>query len=467
MTATIREIKAALDANSEYSLSLKQQLTELRNQLLLNLEKQRLLRTSNRMKMWESYSTGRRCAEIRREKHFDAPHFMMILKCVNKGYGDFEINIPTNNRDVQYWRKKSKISISPTQKDKFLMNSMPIFHQSRNISKIEKNIIIQSARCEYIEKAKAHLMQQKNAKQSLSASEQNVLHSELMRLNESNPIEIDNNLLNWTHISTYFINRHKAKLSDDIQMVKYRKPAEYEKIWNNYCLCDNSSWSEEERQILIEIVEKYKGFNWLQIHKEFERKLSGNKRGFIGILRYYQQNVNKIQVNHDWTRTDDEILIQTSKEYGENDHLSQSFYLDRRLPHQCACRLNTATGSGDVEWSKDEELQLMLLVNAKKNIKWSHANIFVEGKNDLQCRDRWNNCLKNLCVDKATKLNLCQIVFVIELLIRDCTSKQTLWGKWKDISYVLSWYEYNQWNKIYAEESKRQKKKLKSVKDGL
>eukprot|EP01084_Bolivina_argentea_P148742 259989_1 len=142
----------ALESNLQYASSLNKQLHELQIQLLCNLEKQRLLKSRQQIKTWESYSSRRRCALMRRLKFFESPfHMYFIKKTPNVKGNEYSIIEPINNIDTNYWLNKSKII---AHKTKGFQEYVPIFHLSKNISRIEKNIIITSVRCEYIEKSK-------------------------------------------------------------------------------------------------------------------------------------------------------------------------------------------------------------------------------------------------------------------------------------------------------------------------
>eukprot|EP01084_Bolivina_argentea_P148743 259990_1 len=148
-----------LESNLQYASSLKKQLNELRVQLLCNLEKQRLLKSRQQITIWESYSSRRLCALMRRAKFFESPFHMYIIKKIPKVIGnEYSIIEPINNIDTNYWLKNSKILVSNNfnieYKTKGFQEYVPIFHLSKNISRIEKNIIITSVRCEYIEKSK-------------------------------------------------------------------------------------------------------------------------------------------------------------------------------------------------------------------------------------------------------------------------------------------------------------------------
>ena len=473
------ELSVALALNLKYQSSLLQQLNTLRTQLFLNLEKQRLLTSERMIKLWSKYSTGRRCAVMRREKFFDSPHFIYIINKIKNSKGnEYNISLPTNNKDTNYWLKKSKIELPENEcvKSSAFQKYFPIFHLSKNISRIEKNIIITSARMEYIEKAKQKIYSDKNYDQE-NVERNNKLRSKLLKLDSCAPIDIDSSLLDWNRICTYFIIKHKNKLSDDIQMVKYREINEYETIWYNYILCDNSSWSKEEISTLNTIAMKYNGHNWIKIHSEFIDALKSKNmyknRTCLSIFKFYQQSINKIHTRHDWTRNDDEILILISKKYGENDHMSQSFYLDRRLPHQCAARLQHATGTDKVIWTKSQDLTLLLLVKSFIQSKtiWSKARDFLTSKTDSQCRERYNHYLKNVCnhdINQQHLLNVQQVIFIINLLIKD---GYNLWSSWCDISYILNWYEYNYWHRTWKKWKCKQdvafKDKHKNIKHAL
>lgn len=477
----------ALNLNLKYQTSLEQQLNTLRIQLLLNLEKQRLLKSNGMIKLWSKYSTGRRCAIMRREKLFDSPHFIYIVNKIKNAKGnEFNVSIPKKNKDTIYWLKKSKIILPDNEciKSSAFQKYLPIFHLSKTISRIEKNIIITSARCEYIEKAKKQLLEDIN-KDKQNAERNNKLRQKLLKLDSCSPIDIDSSLLDWNRICKHFIIKHKNKLSDDIQMVKHREINEYETIWYNYILCDNSSWDKFEINILNKIVNKYNGHNWIKIHSEFIEKLKTEKniyknRTCLSIFKFYQQSINKIHTRHDWTRNDDEILILISKKYGENDHMSQSFYLDRRLPHQCAARLQHATGNQKVIWTTKQDLLLLLFIKSfidpssnqlKLKNTWSKAREILNCKTDGQCRERYNHYLKHVAFNHdnyKSKLDIQQIIYIINLLIND---KYNLWSKWCDISYILNCYEYNYWNKTWrkwkSKQDSRFKNKHKNIRNAL
>ena len=145
---------SALESNQKYYQCLEQQLHALRTKLFLNLEKQRLIRAQKREELWLKYSRGRRCAQMRRQKFYDVPYFYCILKQnVSKGI-EYECSEPLTNIDISIWKKKSKISINHTNKNDSFQKYVPAFHLNQNLTKIEKHIIITSARIDYIEKAK-------------------------------------------------------------------------------------------------------------------------------------------------------------------------------------------------------------------------------------------------------------------------------------------------------------------------
>ncbi|GJS73681.1 Myb domain protein 4r1 [Tanacetum coccineum] len=145
-----------------------------------------------------------------------------------------------------------------------------------------------------------------------------------------------------------------------------------------------------------------RGFsNWIDIAKELK-----TDRTPYQCLARFQRSLNPSILNNEWTPTEDEELRKAVAEYGETNWQLVASVLSGRTGTQCSNRwkkslnpLRERVG----RWDSDEDKRLKIAVRLFGAKNWNKITKFVPGRTQVQCRERWVNCLDpSLKVDKWT-----------------------------------------------------------------
>ncbi|MCL7046409.1 hypothetical protein MKW94_002471 [Papaver nudicaule] len=172
-----------------------------------------------------------------------------------------------------------------------------------------------------------------------------------------------------------------------------RSGAECEQRWLNVedPLINHSPWTKNEDKKLLYTLQQGGIYNWINISITL-----GTSRTPFQCLARYQRSLNANILKRDWTKEDDVQLRTTVEAFGANDWQLIAFNMEGRTGTQCSNRwlktLNPArkrVGRWTVE--EDKRLKVAVLLFGAKS--WQKMAQFVPGRTQVQCRERWVNCL--------------------------------------------------------------------------
>ncbi|KAK4056660.1 hypothetical protein OIO90_002212 [Microbotryomycetes sp. JL221] len=168
--------------------------------------------------------------------------------------------------------------------------------------------------------------------------------------------------------------------------VKTRSVAECRIQWlqNDHPLINKKrKWPKSELDKLFQIAKEHNERDWQKIADEL-----GTRRTAIDCLRQYRKrDIGK----QDWTREQDERLIQAINIYGENWR-QVALYTGRKLGHCINRWTKTLRPHRKGKWMPEEDQALRNAVE-QFGTKWQHVHQMVPGRTDAQCRERWCNHL--------------------------------------------------------------------------
>nr|XP_043613164.1 myb-like protein L isoform X2 [Erigeron canadensis] len=185
--------------------------------------------------------------------------------------------------------------------------------------------------------------------------------------------------VNWEHLASMY--------------VKGRSGLECQSRWMN-CedpLINHQSWTTQEDKKLLYIIQKQGFSNWINVAKE----LKTNRTPFQCLSRF-QRSLNASIIKNEWTPSDDKELRLAVAEYGETNWQLVASTLEGRTGTQCSNRwkkslnpLREKVG----KWDPDEDKRLKIAVRLFGAKNWNKIAKFVPGRTQVQCRERWVNCL--------------------------------------------------------------------------
>lgn len=96
-----------------------------------------------------------------------------------------------------------------------------------------------------------------------------------------------------------------------------------------------------------------------------------------------------------WTEEEDQLLQEIVPHYNERHWRKISQHMKGRSAIQCLHRWTKILKPGLVKgpWSAEEDNQLMVWVQEKGPIKWAQCALLIPGRSGKQCRERWFNNL--------------------------------------------------------------------------
>eukprot|EP00053_Salpingoeca_punica_P011708 m.104321 g.104321 ORF g.104321 m.104321 type:complete len:712 (-) comp15753_c0_seq1:244-2379(-) len=148
-------------------------------------------------------------------------------------------------------------------------------------------------------------------------------------------------------------------------------------------------WTKEEDAALLKIVmTKDNHMTWDDIALRLDTRRTG-----LQCLQRYQQSLNKDMVKHGWTSADDAVLRQLMHDVeGQADWQFVAEHLPGRTGQQCLHRWQKSLDPTRVTgvWTELESKQLQEAVDMLGE-KWSKVQMYVPGRTDVQCRERFYN----------------------------------------------------------------------------
>lgn len=156
--------------------------------------------------------------------------------------------------------------------------------------------------------------------------------------------------------------------------------------------CGN--WTPEEDQLLLNLVENStEKKHWQGMASKFQNKTPQQ------IMNRYNKVVNPSLVKGNWTKEEDESLVDWVKNHGEKEWTKIASKLPGRIGKQCRerwfnCLKPNIKRSG---WTEEEDEKIIEL-QSKFGNKWAKIAEFIEGRTDNQIKNRWNSVLKKKIV---------------------------------------------------------------------
>lgn len=151
----------------------------------------------------------------------------------------------------------------------------------------------------------------------------------------------------------------------------------------------HTRWTQEEDDLLIDLVSKSEHVNWSEITKNFTGKTVQQ------VSERWGKVVNPNLVKGSWTRQEDEIIIDFVRQYGTKNWTKLASFLPGRIGKQCRERWRNHLDP-DVNrdpWSPDEDNTLIALHEQYGN-QWVKISSLMPGRSDNSIKNRWNSTLR-------------------------------------------------------------------------
>ncbi|KAJ0980441.1 hypothetical protein J5N97_008696 [Dioscorea zingiberensis] len=171
-----------------------------------------------------------------------------------------------------------------------------------------------------------------------------------------------------------------------------RSGAECEARWLNHedPLINHNPWTKLEDKKLLFIIQERGLYNWIDIAIAL-----GTQRTPFQCLARYQRSLNPHILRKDWTEEEDAMLRAAVENFGDNNWQMVSSTLEGRTGPQCSNRWRKSILPERKvgRWSVDEDKRLKVAVMLFGAKNWNKIARFAPGRTQVQCRERWLNCL--------------------------------------------------------------------------
>ncbi|KAF8390043.1 hypothetical protein HHK36_024564 [Tetracentron sinense] len=189
--------------------------------------------------------------------------------------------------------------------------------------------------------------------------------------------------------SMYVMGRSGAECE-----ARYRVSADiFQDRWLNYedPLINHNEWTNIEDKNLLLIVQQSGLHNWIDI----AIRLGSNRTPFQCLARY-QRSLNAYILKRDWTEDEDAQLRAAVEAFGEDNWQLIASNLEGRASTQCSNRWRKSLHPARERvgrWTLDEDKRLKVAVMLFGPKSWRKIAQFISGRTQVQCRERWVNCL--------------------------------------------------------------------------
>ncbi|KAJ8325529.1 hypothetical protein BDV3_001226 [Batrachochytrium dendrobatidis] len=167
---------------------------------------------------------------------------------------------------------------------------------------------------------------------------------------------------------------------------------ECKKMWTvaQHPFINNNPFTKLELECLEKVITKHAAQDWVAIACE-------HRYGRVAIqcFRAYRTLIAPANIGVSWSDTEDASLLQAIDKCIANDWQAVSKYLNGRSAKQCLQRFKfvVAPGKKKGRWSAAEDQALLKAVQRYGRGKWNYIAMAVGHRTDMQCRERYENCL--------------------------------------------------------------------------
>ncbi|XP_065011851.1 uncharacterized protein LOC103989572 [Musa acuminata AAA Group] len=267
---------------------------------------------------------------------------------------------------------------SHVSKYKMVLKRFPISLSKQPWSNIEKENLVKGIKQQYQEMLILNSMNMESDAEGITDS--NLMSAITLSDPEFTPEKIRSfiPLVNWNRLASMY--------------AMGRAGAECEARWLNCedSMINHSPWTVMEDKKLLFIVQERGIYNWIDI----SITLGTHRTPFQCLVRY-QRSLNPHILNKDWTEDEDAKLRVAVEYYGDNWQMVASC-LEGRVGPQCSNRWNKTLNPERKKvgrWSVDEDKRLKVAVMLFGAKNWNKIAWFAPGRTQVQCRERWHNCL--------------------------------------------------------------------------
>ncbi|NXI26954.1 SNPC4 protein, partial [Sterrhoptilus dennistouni] len=218
-------------------------------------------------------------------------------------------------------------------------------------------------------------------------TEKQILEKQIKELEQE--IEAINQLPESDLIGNRFDEHDWDKISN-IHFDGQRSSEELRKFWQNWehPSINKEEWTEKEIERLKKIAAKHNCLDWQTIAQE----LGTNRTAFQCLQKY--QIYNKDFKRKEWTRDEDEMLLELVQEMRVGNHIPYkkiAYYMEGRDSAQLIYRWTKSVDPNLKKgpWTPEEDDMLMAAVQKYREKEWYKIQAEVPGRSDSQCRDRY------------------------------------------------------------------------------
>ncbi|XP_075503533.1 uncharacterized protein LOC142540937 isoform X2 [Primulina tabacum] len=156
-------------------------------------------------------------------------------------------------------------------------------------------------------------------------------------------------------------------------------------------LINHNPWTAMEDKNLLHIVQQRGLSNWIDI-----AILLGTNRTPFQCLARYQRSLNASILKREWIKEEDDQLRDAVETFGESNWQLVASVMEGRTGTQCSNRwLKTLHPARKRvgKWTAEEDKRMKIAVTLFGPKTWKKVAQCVPGRTQVQCRERWVNCL--------------------------------------------------------------------------